>query len=182
VPNDVAILAIGDDPIECGLTYPPLSGVHLPGERVGFEASRMLEAWMSGQPAPPNSALYPPSGVTVRRSTQTLAIDDPDVRLAMQYIADHVGEPMRVEDVVRQVEVSRAVLDKRFRSEHGHTVQQEISIRQMSRAKQLLLETTLPIAEVALACGFPHNTYLGIVLKRELGMTPREYRARFGRQ
>ncbi len=67
-------------------------------------------------------------------------------------------------------------LERLFRKYLRHSPQQEIRLTQLKRVKELLVETDLPLAEIAGSTGFRHSEYLSVVFKRELGMTPGEYR------
>ena len=68
VPDDVAILGVDDDELECQLAFPPLSSVAIPAEQIGFEAARLLGPHALGQPGVERG----PS--TCRRSTLSRAI------------------------------------------------------------------------------------------------------------
>ena len=50
VPDDVALLGVDNDDLECGLTSPPLSSVATPARRIGYEAARLLDELMAGKP------------------------------------------------------------------------------------------------------------------------------------
>ena len=78
VPEDVAILGVDNDELECRLTTPPLSTIELPAERIGFEAAKLLDRMMSGR-RPPKAPLYlPPVRVVTRQSTDALGRGEPD--------------------------------------------------------------------------------------------------------
>jgi AraC family transcriptional regulator len=59
-----------------------------------------------------------------------------------------------------------------FRADMGDTPHHYVLCRRIDRARQLLRETSMPLAEVALACGFASQPHLNAVFRRELGMTP----------
>jgi AraC family transcriptional regulator len=44
------------------------------------------------------------------------------------------------------------------------------------QAQRLLKETDLPLAQIALECGFANQSHLTLVFKRLFGVTPRAYR------
>ncbi len=48
VPEQVAVLGVENDETLCSMSNPPLSSVRLGGERVGYEATAMLDRWISG--------------------------------------------------------------------------------------------------------------------------------------
>jgi LacI family transcriptional regulator len=45
------------------------------------------------------------------------------------------------------------------------------------RARELLIETDLPLTQIAERAGFQHSEYLSVVFKQRLGQTPGRYRA-----
>ena len=51
---------------------------------------------------------------------------------------------------------------------------------QLKRACQLLRETELPLAQIASLTGFKHSEYFSVVFKREVGVTPGDYRRGHG--
>ena len=58
VPEDVALLGIDNDELECLLASPPLSSVVNPAEKIGFEAAHILEQLLSGRSNPRRPSLF----------------------------------------------------------------------------------------------------------------------------
>jgi LacI family transcriptional regulator len=178
VPEDVALLGVNNDDLLCELARPPLSSVLMPAERVGWEAAALLERLLTGAPAPEPPMLIPPQGVAVRRSSETLAFDDPAVVAAVRFIREHGHLPLRVVDVVNEVSIGRRFLERRFRTVLGRGIGEEIRRVHLERAKRLLAETDLPMKAVARQAGFTGFRYLSVVFRQELGMPPTAYRRR----
>ena len=116
--------------------------------------------------------LLPPRGVVARKSTDALAVDDRSVAQALRYIREHGCEAIEVDDVVRAVPLSRSVLQRRFRTLLGRSVHDEIVRVRLVRARELLQQTDLPLAEIAERSGFRHQEYMGAVFRRRLRQTP----------
>ena len=180
VPEQVAVLASDEDELLCELCTPPLSGIALTSERIGYEAAATLDLLMQGKrlPKDQNPVLIEPTGVVVRQSTNTLAIDDADVAQAVAFIRDHAAEPIQVKDVLQEVLISRSQLERRFQKILARTPAAEIQRVHLERAKKLLADTDMTIPEVAEASGFGSREYFASNFKSETGSTPREYRAR----
>ncbi len=178
VPEQVAVLAADEDDLLCDMCNPPLSGIALTSERIGYEAAALLDRLMHGEPAPAEPVLIEPSGVVTRQSTDTLAIDDADVASAVAYIWHHAADPIQVRDVLRAVPVSRTRLERRFQTVLGRTPAAEIRRVHLERAKHLLAETDMPVPEVAVASGFGSREYLSYVFKSQTGLSPQKYRIR----
>ena len=178
VPEQVAVLASDEDELLCELCNPPLSGIALTSERIGYEAAATLDRLMQGRRPTENPILIEPTGVIARQSTDTLAIDDDDMARAIAFIRSHATKPIQVSDVLREIAMSRSRLERRFQETLGRTPAAEIRRSHIDRAKNLLAETDLSIPDVAEASGFGSREYLAYAFKSETGLTPREYRSR----
>jgi LacI family transcriptional regulator len=122
--------------------------------------------------------LVPPTHVVGRRSTDTLAIDDPILAAALRFIRDRAAEPITVPDVLDAVAVSRRSLERRFHAALDRSPAAEIRQAHLRRAQELLAATDLPLPAVAAASGFGSPEYLATVFKHETGQTPLKYRSR----
>lgn len=178
VPDDVAVIGGYNDDLMSEIATPPLSYVdHFP-EHIGYRVAELLARLMKGRKPPRSAILLPPAGVSVRQSTDTLAIDDVDVVDALKFVRDHAHEPITVEDVLDAAPVSRRVLEQRFVKYIGRSPAAEIRRAHLDRAKSLLTRTDLAIPRVAAASGFNHPEVMTRVFRRELGTTPTAYRRR----
>jgi LacI family transcriptional regulator len=177
VPEEVAVIGVDNDELLCDLSDPPLSSVALGAERAGFEAAALLDDLMAGRVRKRRRLVATALGVVARRSTDVLVHEDPEVAAALRFIHDRAGQPIRVHDVVADLGDARRTLEIRFRQALGHSIHAEIQRTRLERAKQLLLETDLPLPRVARACGFGSPSYLAAVFRRHLGVTPVKYRA-----
>jgi LacI family transcriptional regulator len=106
------------------------------------------------------------------------ATDDEDVIRAVQFIREHACRPINAAEVFEQPSVSRTSLESRFRSVLGETIHQEITKVRISRAKNLLAETDLPIKQIAQKTGFKTVQYLTRAFRRSTGDTPAAFRRR----
>jgi LacI family transcriptional regulator len=178
VPDEIAVIGVDDDELLCELSDPPLSSVVLDTRRTGWVAAELLAAMMAGRSVRPEARLILPLGVTTRRSTDTLAIEDADIRAAVRFIRDHACEGIGVADVVTRVPLSRRVLEARFEKLLGRTPHAEILRVRLERAKALLARDEWSLETIARHTGFKHGEYLSAVFKREFGETPGRFRQR----
>jgi len=176
VPEQVAVIGVDNDRLLCDLASPPLSSVIPNAHRSGYEAASLLDSLMQGVNVPAVAHLIKPLGVEARQSTNILAIDDPDVAKALRFIREHANEGINVSDVLRNVPISRRVLEHRFRQCLGRSPHEEILRLKVQRIRQLLQESDLSLQEIALQTGFEHVEYLSTVFKRETGSSPRAFR------
>jgi LacI family transcriptional regulator len=176
VPDEVALLGVDNDELECLLTTPPLSSIAITGERIGYEAAKQLDQAMTRPKQPPKRILLPPVRVVARQSTDTMAIRDPIVRSALRYIQAHAAEPMTVSEVVRNAGAGRRELERKFRSMLDRSIREEIVRKHIQQAQRLLASTDLPMPAVAKRSGFSSAHRLTIVFHRTCGMPPTAYR------
>ncbi len=178
VPDLVAVLGIGNDDLVSKLTWPSLSSINVPAERIGFEAADILDHAMRRRQIKRPQRQLSPSGVTMRGSTDVLAVQDSLVDSAAQYVREHAGKAIGVEHVARAVGVSRRTLDRRFVQALGRSVHEELSAVRMQNACLLLSESQKTVAGIAAACGFRTAASFSRAFHRHNGCWPMEYRNR----
>jgi LacI family transcriptional regulator len=176
VPEDVSILGVDNDEVMCELCNPPMSSIEKADDTRGYEAAALLEKLMRGKSPPPGPLTIPPRKIVSRQSTDLLAVDDPDVADAVRFIRQHAHEPILVKNVLQEVPISRRSLEKRFLEILGRLPGEEIRRVHVARAKTLLAESDLPLAEVARRSGLRTAKSLSDIFRRHVGITPSEYR------
>ena len=176
VPEEVAVVSAGNDPVLCETSIPPMSSVILDSERVGYESAAILDRVMGGGRPPLHPLRLPPLGLVARRSTDILAIDDLTIAAALRYIRDHACTGIRVVDLVRETGLSQSVLERRFRAILGRSPKAELLRVQIQRARELLAESDMQIKEIAHKCGFGTEKYFSDAFLRETGDRPGAFR------
>ena len=176
VPEEITIVGVDNDRLVCDLSVPSLSSVTADTRRSGYLAAEILQSLMSGDTVSLEDRLVAPFGLQVRESSNTLAIDDPDIAKAVQFIRKHATRGIDVSDVLEIVPLSRAVLEGQFRRILHRSPHQEIMNVRINRVKQLLVNTRDTVAEIAEQTGFSRVEYLSVAFRREAGLTPREFR------
>ena len=176
VPEDVAIVAGRNEETLCEQPRPTLSSVEFGYERIGYEAARLLGRLMDGGRPPAKPVLIPPVGLVVRESTDFFATDDPLVAAAIRFIAANSHLEIGQDDVARAVATETRTLQRRFRRHLDRPVAAEIRRVRVERAKRELAQGTRSMAEVARAVGFGEAMRMYEVFRRELGVTPSQYR------
>lgn len=175
-PEEVAILTNYYDELVNELSPMPLSGVQIGSERVGYEAAALLDQLLGGKPPRADPLLIPPTGVVTRQSTSTLAIHDVALAKAVSFIRENAIRPLSVPEIARHAGLSRCVLERRFRETFHRSPGEEIRRVRIEKAKRMLLETDLPIPDVAERCGFGSNAYFTDSFQRALQTSPLRYR------
>lgn len=175
VPDEVAVLGVNDDETLCELAFPTLSSIAKDGERIGYLAAQMLSRLMSGGSVAPET-LVEPLRVVTRRSTDGLAIDDRAIARALGIIRARACEGLHVSDVTRLCAVSRDRLEKGLRRWLGRSPHAEIRRIQLTRVRDLLATTDLPLKDISAQAGFEYVEYLNVAFKRAYGQTPGRFR------
>jgi LacI family transcriptional regulator len=177
VPNQVAVLGIGNDELMCEVSWPSLSSVSFPTQRLGFEAAEMLDQAMHGRTVEPTLRKIQTTGVAVRMSTDMLAVDDATITAAVRYIREHAQQRIGVGHVARALGVSRRTLDRRLVAVLGRTVHDELTGVRMQIARKLLTDGLHTIAEIASAAGYGTAASFSRAFRQHTGCWPSDYRS-----
>ena len=183
VPQDVAVLGVDNEWILCTHMTPTLSSVQPDFERSGYLAAKSMDALLSrgarraaNGVAAPLHHLSPAKSIVLRESTAPSSTIGLLVLRAENFIRDHVGESIHVDDVARHLKVSRRLLDKRFREVTGKTVLSAIHAAQLENVRHLLRTTTLSISEIGALYRFRSESQLKRLFKTTYGTTMSDYR------
>lgn len=95
---------------------------------------------------------------------------------AIEYIEEHCFEELSVNDVAKYLNISRSYLYTLFERELNLSPQQFLTKAKINNARELLIETDLPISSVALSSGYKNAFAFSRAFKQGTGLSPREYR------
>jgi LacI family transcriptional regulator len=181
VPDVIAVLGVDDDDLICDSTYPPLSSVSLSTEKTGYEVAELLDKMMHrGQRIAPQKIIINPTHVVARQSTDILAVEDTEVAKAVRFIRTNMGSVRRVDEVVGATSLQRRYLERRFRKALKKSIYEEIRWVQMEWVAKMLLETTMPIYQIASVLGYASGKHLDRPFRKEKGISPAQYRKTYG--
>jgi LacI family transcriptional regulator len=181
VPDQVAVIGVDNDEFLCNLSIPSLSSVDINTERIGYDASRLLDRLMRGNATFDEPCFFEPAGVIARQSTDVVACDNAMVASAVRYVRQHACRGLSVTELERAIGVSRSSLGKQFKQIVGRTIKDEIIRTQIATAKQRLIDSDSSIKEISEQCGFTESKYFIVVFQKHTGMTPRAFRLTHGR-
>jgi AraC family transcriptional regulator len=94
------------------------------------------------------------------------------LKQVITYIEDNLESDLSLQEVAKVAGISVSHLKTLFRQSTGVPVHQYVLRRRVERAKLLLQDESLSIAQVAFAAGFAHQSHLARHMKRLLGQTP----------
>ncbi len=176
VPEEIAVIGVDNDETVCAVCDPPLSTVDPGHLKVGYAAAELLDSLLKGDDHPQSPLVIKPVGVMTRQSTDVLAIEDPDVAMAVRFIHEEVLRPIHVDQVADYVALSRSALQRRFQEHLGRSVYGEIMRVRIGRVCEMLAETDMSIGTIAKKTGFRHQAHMGAVFREKMGFSPGEYR------
>ncbi len=178
VPHDIAVLGGEHDELCSRISRPPLSSVDQSPQEVGYQAAQMLARLLRGESLPETKVLIPPRRIISRQSTDKSELADDLLAEAMRFINGHYGEDLSVNDILRQVPLSRRALEKGFRKHLGRSPAEEIRRVRVEKALTLLCDTSWSVTKIAGACGFDRPELMTRAFRRELQATPSQFRKR----
>ena len=180
IPDDIAILGVGNDVSVCELATTPISSIRLNIKRAGYDAAHYLAGCLKKRTGKRRAIvaniIIEPMGVVARRSTDPTETRDNEIAKAISFITEHINQPIEVSDVVGIVSLSRRGLYDRFRAATGKAISSYIRQRRLEHFSKLLLETNLTIAEIAYSMGYDSGANVARLFKKHYGITPLAYR------
>ena len=97
---------------------------------------------------------------------------------AVQYITDHLGdEDLSNTLVAESIGISEVYLRKLFLARYDTSPHQFILKMRINKAKELICDTQLSVADIAEQCGFASIYHFCRVFKQRVGVTPTQYGA-----
>lgn len=107
---------------------------------------------------------------------------DPIVRQVKDYIKAHYDENIRRSALADMVYLTPNYLSSLFHEKTGKSITDYITECRILTAKKMLEDPGESVSNVAMACGFGNMSYFSSVFKREVGVTPNEYKNRIRSQ
>ena len=101
---------------------------------------------------------------------------DECIQQAARYILGHYKEQVTLEKMAQFTNMSASYFSKRFKEATGFGFKEFLLNVRIKKAAELLLETKVPITDVAYSCGFNDSNYFGDVFKKNKGISPLRYR------
>jgi len=178
IPEQLAVIGVDNDPVVVEHIHPTLSSIARNDRAAGEAAARELVALMTGKARPGKWILMPPTGVIARQSTETLAVEDPDINGLVQYIRQHVGEKFGVERLLEITGWSRRRLEMRFQEHLGEAPYSLINRLRVEEAQRLMKQNPSELlSRIATASGFNNLRQFRLVFQRITGQRHSRFRS-----
>lgn len=100
------------------------------------------------------------------------------IRKVKDLVQQSLDRDISLQYLAEQVYLHPKYLSEIFKRETGVNLSDFVTERRLSKARQLLRETTLKVGDIATMCGLPNQKYFASLFKQHVGCTPTEYRER----
>ena len=98
------------------------------------------------------------------------------VKKILEYIEEHYGEYITIEDMARQANVSRTECFRCFQRITGQTPLEYLTFYRLGQAAYKLRNTDSSITEICISSGFSQPSYFGKKFRQYYGLSPLKYR------
>lgn len=176
IPDEVAVLGVGNNEHICCNTYPTLSSIQPDFVRAGFLAAEQLDRLLSNPRLKPQTVCYHAAAVVHRESTARVAAGtDEGVDRVLDEIARRTDEGLRVDDVVQMMRCSRRFAELRFRKAMGTTIFDHLRKLRVESAMNMFRRGNTDLRAVAEICGFGSVVNLRNAFRHAQGKSVREW-------
>jgi AraC-like DNA-binding protein len=100
------------------------------------------------------------------------------IKRVSQFVDEHLSSAIPCEDLAALCRLSISHFSKSFRQSFGIPPHGYVQARRIDRAKKLLIESTEPLAQIALDCGLADQAHLSRLFRQVTGETPSSFRRR----
>lgn len=98
------------------------------------------------------------------------------VRQVAAFLHEHYDRPLRVADIAASVNLHPVYLQRIFKRQTGRSVMAYLTAFRMEKAKMLLRQTDIPVADIADYVGIGSRQYFHDLFRRHTGVTPAAWR------
>ena len=177
IPREIAVCGVDNFVPICERTTPTLTSVQPDFLLAGELAARTLGEMAAGKFRQAVRLTFGPADVVRRASSRTGIRYDAEVAAAAELIRRKACERLTAKDVIATFKCSRRMAEMRFRQILGHSILDEIQAVRLTRAKELLANSTQDIASIPSFCGLKTANALCKFFRKETGKSPSEWRS-----
>lgn len=114
------------------------------------------------------------------RLAQTRQMEDAVIARCQAWIADHYAEPSPVNAMIALSGLAERSFKRRFQMATGMSPLEYVHTVRLEEAKQMLESGNAPVEAIANEVGYEDAGFFGRLFRRQVSLTPAQYRKRFG--
>lgn len=178
IPDDISVISCDNDEFICETCTPSLTSIKFTTQAAGYHAAELLDRLMQGRtriPLPERHVHYGFGEIIERNSTRHNESGDIISRIMGKLKKDALSR-LTVSSLAKSLCVSRRYLETKFKNATGTTIHDKILRIRLERAKVLLTENKMTVAEIADACGFCSPSHFSSTFRRLSGFSPMDYK------
>lgn len=138
----------------------------------GFASDLMIDGLMRAVA----SILARREGAADEAEAQRVHLTLPKLARVKDYVEARLDADITLADMARVAGLSPFHFSRVFKLATGETPYQFLSTRRLMQARKLLHEGRMPLAELALACGFASQSHFTAAFTKAMGLSPGRYR------
>lgn len=100
------------------------------------------------------------------------------MKRAKTYCEEHLSEPLSLDLIAEELEVSSFYLSRAFSAESNFSLFSYLTHLRMEKAKELLLPGNMIVADVAYAVGYSDSNYFSKAFRNHVGVSPSHFLGR----
>ncbi|MDF2725542.1 MAG: AraC family transcriptional regulator [Paenibacillus sp.] len=98
------------------------------------------------------------------------------MKKAAAAIQQRAYEPFNLKTVADELELTSYTFSRQFKAAYGETPMQYLNALRLNKAKMLLTETNMTLAQISECCGYQSGFYLNKLFMKQLHITPAQFR------
>ncbi|MGN1225633.1 MAG: substrate-binding domain-containing protein [Candidatus Cryptobacteroides sp.] len=178
IPQRLAVLGVDDDELVCCISDPPISSIQLDVEQGGYLLCKRLHQEILHPESNPFSLVIKPVQIIERQSTAKY-ISDVMVKKVVDYIEKNFSSRIKVEDILKDIPLSRRSIETRFKKETGRSIYTYVLDCRINRVAQLLTTSRKSILQICDESGIQDPDTLSKLFRQRFSCSPNEYRDKF---
>jgi LacI family transcriptional regulator len=175
IPSEIGVIGAGRGTS----SYPEflaITRIESPLYEMGFHAGAELKKMIADGDYQPELRIFQPRPLVACESTDIYGASDALVAGSIQYIRDHITDPLTTADLLAQVHVSRSIFCRRFKEATGRTPREEIHYWKIDAAKKMLAKGNASVGQIADRLGYSDQHKFSRFFKIQTGLAPLNWR------
>ena len=119
------------------------------------------------------------AGAALKAPSGKEALSPAILTRTLKTVNERLDEPLSVEGLAQDAGLSRSHFSRAFQASTGESLKDYIIGRRVSKARELLANTDLPLSKIAARTGFSSQTHFSSTFKKQIGLAPGQYRNTF---